>query len=128
MAALSDLFLPSREDLAMLTGIDDVSGQIAWCKSQGARCVVLKDGAQGAWVWQVDDSKLQLVQAPVVDPVDTSGAGDCFVGTLLAHLLRGQNLHQSVRNANNAAATSVTRPGAVDSYPYADAMTSVEPT
>ena len=40
-------------------------------------------------------------------------------GTLLAQLLAGQPLRVAVVNANSAAAASVTRPGAVDSYPYA---------
>jgi 2-dehydro-3-deoxygluconokinase len=127
MAGMSDLFLPSREDLAMLTGIEDIARQIAWCGAQGAHCVVLKDGARGAWVWQEGGSELELLRAPVVDAIDTSGAGDCFVGTLLAHLLAGQTLHHAVVNANRAAATSVTRPGAVDSYPHAMVAASGDP-
>ena len=51
-----------------------------------------------------------------VRAVDTTGAGDCFVGTLAARLARGDDLAAATTAANDAAARSVTRRGAMDSF------------
>ncbi len=47
-----------------------------------------------------------------VDVVDTTGAGDCFVGVLAASLATGLSLEAALHRANRAAAISVTRQGA----------------
>ncbi len=51
-----------------------------------------------------------------VPVVSTLGAGDAFVGVLAAELCRGHNLHDSALIANFAAAVSVTKTGAQNSY------------
>lgn len=48
--------------------------------------------------------------------VDTTGAGDAFVGVLSALLAEGHDLLQAAKGATRAAAYSVTRPGASESY------------
>lgn len=50
--------------------------------------------------------------APPVEPVDTTGAGDTFVGTLAAHLARGASLEEAVEAAVRAGSEAVTREGA----------------
>lgn len=52
----------------------------------------------------------------VAEVVDTTGAGDCFAGTLAARLAAGDALTTAAAVANAAAARSVTRPGAMESY------------
>ena len=52
-----------------------------------------------------------------VQPVDTTGAGDCFVGAFAAGLAGGMAPAESLAFANRAAAISVTRPGASVSFP-----------
>ena len=49
--------------------------------------------------------------------VDSTAAGDTFIGNLAAHLAHGLALEQAVRHATVAAAVSVTRRGALDSCP-----------
>ena len=49
--------------------------------------------------------------------VDTTGAGDCFVGALAARLLSGASIIDAARYANAAAACSVERLGATPSMP-----------
>ena len=51
-----------------------------------------------------------------VPVVSTLGAGDAFVGVLAAELCRGHDLHESALIANFAAAASVTKTGAQNSY------------
>jgi ribokinase len=51
------------------------------------------------------------------DAVDTTGAGDCFLGVLAASLVEGMLLPHAVARANRAAAVAVARLGTVDAMP-----------
>lgn len=73
--------------------------------------VVVTLGARGA---RVGEHHLDGYAAG--ETVDTTGAGDCFVGTLAAHLAAGDDLLAAAAIANLAAARSVTKPGAMESY------------
>ena len=55
-----------------------------------------------------------------VNVIDTTGAGDCFCGALVAYISQGNNLSDSLKFANNAAAMSVTKLGASSSFPRFD--------
>jgi ribokinase len=52
-----------------------------------------------------------------VEAVDTTGAGDCFIGAFAAALARSNSVPDSISFANKAAAISVTRRGAASSFP-----------
>jgi ribokinase len=54
-----------------------------------------------------------------VEAVDTTAAGDVFIGGLCAALASGRSLSDAIVFAQAAAAISVTRPGAQSSIPYA---------
>jgi ribokinase len=58
-----------------------------------------------------------LIPATVVQAVDTSGAGDAFIGSFAVFLSQGATLREAVRKANAVAALSVTRPGTQTSFP-----------
>ncbi|MEQ1806623.1 MAG: sugar kinase, partial [Burkholderiaceae bacterium] len=110
-----DLFLPSSDEVAMLTGIQEPEAMLRWAHDQGARAVILKLGAQGCIVSQ--DSAQTRLPAFHVTPVDATGAGDCFAGALLAQLARGATLVDAARVANVAAALSTLGFGAVAPLP-----------
>lgn len=78
------------------------------------RSIVITLGAAGAVAADASDSR--HTAAPRVTPVDTTGAGDCFVGTLAAGLADGRDLHSAVGLAVAAATLSVLERGTVDSY------------
>lgn len=80
------------------------------------RAVVVTLGAEGALL-AVLDGGVARVPAVRVRPVDTVGAGDCFVGVLAAELARGAPLAEGCRLASAAAALSTTRAGAIPSLP-----------
>jgi ribokinase len=81
----------------------------------GPRSVVITLGARGAVL--ADRSGVHEVAAPVVQPVDTTGAGDAFTGALAVGLASGQDLVRAAALAVRVAAVSVTRRGAQPSYP-----------
>jgi ribokinase len=79
--------------------------------------IVLTLGADGVCLH--DAAGPVTVPAPRVDAVDTTAAGDCFIGYLLAGLLASQPVRDALRRACAAAAICVTRPGAAPSIPLA---------
>ncbi len=52
-----------------------------------------------------------------VEPKDTTGAGDTFLGAFLAHLTTGNEAAAALRFASAASAIQITRPGAADAIP-----------
>ena len=79
--------------------------------------VVVTLGQRGCIARQQDAYVLQ--PAFHITPVDTTGAGDTFCGTLAAHLGRGETLARAVRTASAAAALACTASGAQSSIPTA---------
>jgi 2-dehydro-3-deoxygluconokinase len=116
--AQTDLFLPSLEEAQTLSGAVNISGIFSWCFTHGARAVVLKCGADGAWFAEHGDVP-HHVAALRVSPVDATGAGDCFDGSLLARLAAGDGLAEAVKYANVAAALSTQGWGAIEPIPDA---------
>jgi len=78
---------------------------------------VLTLGAAG--VWCAEAGALHRVAAPRVAAVDTTAAGDTFVGYLLAGIVAGLPVPAALDRACRAAAIGVTRRGAAASIPYA---------
>lgn len=79
--------------------------------------LLITRGAQGA-IWR-DQSTGEETQADAfpVDPVDTTGAGDCFIGYTVAGLDQGMSRADALRLGAAAAAVKVTRPGTADAIP-----------
>ena len=117
--SLCDLFLPSLEDMILLTGLHNPDEIVAWSHAQGARQVVLKLGAQGALISDPSAQLRRLVPGMRVQAVDATGAGDCFCGNLLARLALGDDLTHATRYANAAASIAVQGWGAVNCLPTA---------
>jgi len=78
--------------------------------------VIVTRGAEGA-EWISAGTEPLFAPAFAVTPVDTTGAGDCFAGSLAAALDRGDTPAQALRYAAAAAALQVTRPGAAPAMP-----------
>ena len=109
LAGAAIVFCNSRA--ASILGPDPV----ALLRAMGARAVVLTKGADGA-TW-CDDGGRQHVEAPPIHCVDTTGAGDCLAGWLIAGLMNGLHPHAAMEDAVLAASLSCTRSGAQASYP-----------
>lgn len=117
LIALSDICLPSLEDIAAISGVQDPDALLDFCLGLGARTVALKLGAQGALV--ADARARWRLPAHRCTPVDATGAGDTFAGALLARLVVGDGLHDAARYAVVAAALSTEGYGAVEPIPRA---------
>jgi ribokinase len=97
--------------------VDDES-VVASLRAQGVTSVVMTRGAAGAIV--SDASGTVLVASPKVAAVDSSGAGDAFVGALAAGLAAGSSLLEAAQDAVRVGAFSVTGVGTQASYPTLD--------
>jgi ribokinase len=93
---------------------------VAACRelmARGPRSVVATLGPRGVVVVTAEgDVAIPGLAAQVVD---TTGAGDCFVGTFAACLARGQTPIEAARYANAAASCAVEKLGAAPSMPTA---------
>jgi ribokinase len=66
-----------------------------------------------------------VVPGRAVKAVDTTGAGDCFVGAVAAQLATGKSMQAALAYANAAASICVQRMGAAPSMPTADEVNAV---
>lgn len=111
-----EIFILNEIEGRDLTGETEF-GQI--CRSMTNRfpkaVTILTVGDQG--VWFAESDRLLHVKGEKVKPIDTTAAGDTFIGYFIAEYTRGNDLELAVRFANRAAAICVTRPGAADSIP-----------
>ena len=74
-------------------------------------------GGKGA-LWVSADQEL-LVPAVTVEAVDTTGAGDAFIGSFAHYYTQGEDVPTALSHANRYAAISVTRRGTQKAYPTA---------
>ena len=84
-------------------------------REAGIASVVLTLGAQGSLVADADGT--HRIPAAPVTAVDTTGAGDAFIGALAVGLARGETLPDAARLASRVGAFAATGQGAQPSYP-----------
>ena len=103
-----DIVVPNEHEVQLLGGV-------AHLLASGAGAVVVTMGSLGAELHTADG--VVRVQPFSVVPVDTTGAGDTFCGSLCARLAAGDDLPSALRFASAAAALCTTAAGAVPSIP-----------
>jgi ribokinase len=117
---LADLCVPNETEVELLTG--QPAGTLAQAEAaarslllRGPGQVIVTLGERGALC--VDGQTADHCLAVRVDAVDTSGAGDAFLGGLATFMAEGFPLSEAVRGANAVAALSVTRVGTQSALP-----------
>lgn len=107
--------------VALDSAANDAVRLVADLLDLGVRSVVLTLGPKGAVLLDRDAANepgtTRHVPARPVTAVDTTGAGDAFVGALAVELAAGAGLEAAVLRATEVAAVSVGRRGAQESYP-----------
>jgi len=114
---LSDVLCPNESETELLTGMQAGDEAARELLRRGAGAVVLTLGERGCLV--VDPDSARHVPVERVDAVDTTGAGDAFVGSLAYFLAAGRSLADAADRANRIAAISVRGRGTQTSFPTA---------
>lgn len=114
-----DYFIPNESEAATITGIsvdnlEDATGCAVALLKHGIRTVIITLGANGALL--ASGNSAEHVPAFPVSSVDSSGAGDAFIGSFAAFLGEGQAETDALRRASLYAALSTTRVGTQKSF------------
>ncbi len=119
---LSDIFCPNESETELLTALpvnsqEETEAAARALLGRGAGMVILTLGERGSLLVTATDSV--HVPATPVKALDTTGAGDAFVGSLAYFLAAGKPLAEAMRRANYIAAISVQSSGTQTSFPAA---------
>lgn len=117
-----DFFSPNETELATLTGMptndmDEIKKAAHHMIKLGVKNMLITLGSKGV-LW-VNESTSQLIKAIKVNAVDTTGAGDSFIGSFAHYYASGDDIPTAIKHANQYAAVTVTRRGTQKSYPTA---------
>jgi ribokinase len=115
----AEYFIPNESEAQTITGmpvhtVDDAKKCAHYLLGQGLRRVVITLGARGSLVADADGA--ELIPAFNVQSVDTTGAGDAFIGSFAVFLGEGIPEKEALLRANLYAALSTTKVGTQKSF------------
>lgn len=120
LISLPDFLLPNETELSLLTNqpVNDLASAESAAKAllaRGAQNVIITLGAQGALI--VTPEMTKHVSAFKVDVIDTTAAGDAFIGGLASALLQNKSFVEAVYYGCACGALAATKFGAQPSLP-----------
>lgn len=110
----TDVFLPNEAEALGISGAAELSEAVS-ALSDLCGSVAVKLGPSGA-LCAAQGAEPRLVTGPAVQPLDTTGAGDCFNAGLITGLLEGLDLAAATALGCAAGAASVTGIGGTGAY------------
>ena len=116
----ASFLIPNETELAILTDMavesdDEVSAAAQSLVKQGVETVIVTLGARGSLLATREGAR--RISPIKVQAVDTTGAGDAFIGSFARYFASGLSLEAALTEATRYSAFSVTRHGAQKSYP-----------
>ena len=110
-----DIFFPNQKEASAMTGERDALRILERFRDEGVKAVVLKLGSRGAgMLWQ---DRISFTERYSVDPVDTTGAGDCFDAGFLDAWLRSEDAETCLRAGAICGALSTEAMGGIGGFP-----------
>lgn len=129
-ACRCDYFVPNETELAILTDMpvgtdDEIAAAASSLLERGLKNLLVTLGDKGA-LWLHGDER-RHVTAPAVSAVDTTGAGDAFIGCFAAEIARQTAVEEAIARAVRYASHSVTGKGTQTSYATAEEFSRWSP-
>jgi ribokinase len=117
----ADYFIPNETEAEAITGrpvstLEDAGARATELLQKGFQRVVITLGARGSLLAGPAGHQVHVAPFPVTS-VDTTGAGDAFIGSLAVFLAEGMTESDALARANLYAALSTTRVGTQKSFP-----------
>ncbi|MED4582699.1 ribokinase [Brevibacillus choshinensis] len=115
-----DYFIPNESELELLTGMpveskDQIRTAASTLIEKGLKNVIVTMGSRGV-MW-VKSEKIFTIDSYKVDAIDTTGAGDAFIGCFAHFLVQSGDVLLAIKMATAFAALSVVKQGTQTSYP-----------
>ena len=125
---LTDIIIPNEHEASGLTGIcgnsdNELKQKIEFLRKKGVKTVIITLGEKGS-IYNISD-EIFTCPAEKVRAVDTTCAGDSFIGSLCHKLSEGFELRESIKYATKVAAITVSRMGALASIPFASEIKDI---
>lgn len=113
-------FAPNESELGILTNMSvsnlaEIKSAATSLINKGVQNLMVTMGEKGV-LWMTGENEL-LIEGEKVNAVDTTGAGDSFIGCFAHYITKGNTVENSLRKANLYAAQAVQRRGTQLSYP-----------
>lgn len=117
LAFSADWVLPGIKEGVILTGHDEPEAIADFYLARGVRAVVVKTGADGAYFKTASGEQGIVPAVPVVNVVDTVGAGDGFAVGVVSALLEGLTLNEAIVRGNHIGALAIQAIGDSEGLP-----------
>ncbi len=123
--AACDFFMPNETELSILTDMptetdEEVEKAAKKLLGSGFTNIIVTLGGRGS-LWMTKDKK-EYVKPYKVSAVDTSGAGDAFIGCFASGCINASSVVEAMKRASAFAALSVTKKGTQMSYPSSEEL------
>ena len=115
-----DFFAPNETELQILTNkpistVEEIKEAAHYISDKGAKNVIVTMGSKGV-LW-INNNEEHFIEAHKVNAIDTTGAGDAFIGCFAHFYVDTKDILLSLKGATAFAALSVTKYGTQSSYP-----------
>ncbi len=119
-ACKCDFFVPNETELGILTGMpieteEEIKAAAKFLLDKGLKNIIVTMGSRGS-LWISGDGKEEKVPTRKVQAVDSTGAGDSFIGCFVENYVKTGDIPGSMKRASQYAALGVTKKGTQDSY------------
>ncbi|MDF2613340.1 MAG: rbsK [Clostridia bacterium] len=117
---MTDLLVPNETELEILTGRtlvtkEDMLAASKELMQKGVKEMMVTLGSNGCL--HIDKTSSTHYPAHLVEAVDTTAAGDSFIGAIATAFSEGKSIEEAINFASKVSALTVTRAGAQDSLP-----------
>ena len=111
-----DYLVPNEHELEALSSTNDVEKGCRYLLDKGAKNIIVTLGEKGSLF--VNKEKCFKVEPHKVNAVDTTAAGDSYLGALVSKLSQGKDIKEAMEFASLCSSKTVTKKGAIVSLPH----------